>query len=140
MNSQIFKNQIPREIIFDLLDKICTKNDKYYILNKISYKKAEYLQILPAFYETILPAYYISKQFYISRKQNYSSFITIIRQICRLNGINYTSKIIYNKSSYDIVYYIYSKGIAPLTNPNNEISENKDDDVTNINDKNIKNI
>ena len=108
MNSQIFKNQIPKEILFDLLDKICTKNDKCYILNKISYKKAGYLQLLPIFYELILPAYFTSKQFYITRKQNYSSFITIIRQICRLNYINYTSKIIYNKSTYDIAYYIYT--------------------------------
>lgn len=115
MNSQIFKNQIPKEILFDLLDKICTKNDKCYILNKTSYKKAIYLQLLQSFYESILPAYYISKQFYITRKQNYSSFITIIRQICRLNYINYTSKIVYNKSTYDIAYFIYSEGLINTT-------------------------
>jgi hypothetical protein len=112
MNSQIFKNQIPKKIIFDLLDKICAKNDKCYILNKTSYKKAGYLELLPSFYESILPAYYISKQYYITRKQNYSSFVTIIRQICRLIYINYTSKIIYNKSTYDITYYIYIGGLV----------------------------
>ena len=107
MNSQIFKNQIPKELLFDLLDKICIKNDKYYILNKISYKKCEFLNLLDNFCEKISPAYHKSKQFYVTRKHNYSSFITIIRQICRLNSINYVSKIVYNKSTYDIIYNIY---------------------------------
>ena len=107
MNSQIFKNQIPADILFDLLHKICIDNDKFYNLNKTAYKKGEYLQILTNFYQQILPYYYNSKQFYVTRKHTYGSFITIIRQICKINNINYTSKIFYNKSSYDIVYYIY---------------------------------
>ena len=107
MHSQIFKNPVPQNILFDLLDKICIKNNKYYILDKISYKKGEYLQLLNAFYETMFQYYHLSKQFYILRKQNYSSFVTIIRQISKKNNINYTSKINYNKSTYDIVYYIY---------------------------------
>jgi len=107
MISQIFKSDVPQNILFDLLHKICIKNNKYYILDKISYKKGEYLQILSPFYEIMLQYYYLSKQFYILRKQTYSSFVTIIRQICKKNNINYTSKIIYNKSTYDIVYYIY---------------------------------
>ena len=107
MNSQIFKNQISSERLFDLLEKICIKNDKYYILNKISFKKCEFLQLWNPFCEEIKPAYHKSKQFYIDKKHNYSSFITIIRQICRLNNINYFSNISYNKSTYDIIYNIY---------------------------------
>ena len=107
MTSQIFKIPVPKDVLFNLLDKICVKNEKYYILNKTSYRKGEYIQELSPFYEEILQFYYTSKQFYISRKQTYSSFVTIIRQLCRINNINYTSKIIYNKSTYDIIYYIY---------------------------------
>jgi hypothetical protein len=107
MSSQIFIKPIPQTILFDLLDKICIKNNKYYILDKISYKKGEYLQLLNSFYEELLPYYYLSKQFYLTRKQTYSTFITIVRQLCKKNNIHYSSKIIYNKSSYDIVYNIY---------------------------------
>lgn len=107
MSSQIFIKSIPQTILFDLLDKICIKNNKYYILDKISYKKGEYLQLLHFFYQELIPYYYLSKQFYLTRKQNYSTFITIIRQLCKKNNIHYSSKIIYNKSSYDIVYNIY---------------------------------
>ena len=107
MKSQLFKKDVPKEILFDLLNKICINNGKYYILNNISYKKGEYLEIIKPFIKNIMEYYFESKKFYAERKQNYTSFITIIRQICRLNNINYTSKILYNKSSYDIVYYIY---------------------------------
>ena len=107
MSSQIFKNQIPKKLLFDFLDKICIKNKNYYILNKISYKKCEFLQLLDPFCSALLEFYHVSKQFYITRKQTYSSFVTIIRQICRLCNIDYISKIVYNKSNYDIVYNIY---------------------------------
>lgn len=107
MKSQIFKNQISKQVLFDLLDKICIKNEKYYLLNKISYKKGEYEKLFEVFYQLILPYYYKSKQFYVTRKHNYISFVTIIRQICKINNIHYTSKINYSRSSYDITYYIY---------------------------------
>lgn len=107
MNSQIFKEQISKELLFNLLEKISTKTEKYFIVNKISFKKAEYLNLLLSFIDELLPNYHLAKQFYLTRKLTYNSFVTIIRQICRLNSIIYTSKINYSKSSYEIIYYIY---------------------------------
>jgi len=107
MKSQIFKYDISDNILYDLLEKICVKNNKFYILNNISYKKAEYHNYICDFYENLRPYYYKSKYFYLNRKQNYAMFVTIIRQLCRFKSINYVSKILYNKSSYDIVYHIY---------------------------------
>lgn len=107
MSKQIFKNEIPKEILFNLIDKISNINNNYYLINKISYKKAEYLNLLEPFYSNIKKYYHESKQFYITRKQNYNSFLTILRHICKANSINYLSKILYDKSKYEIVYYIY---------------------------------
>ncbi len=107
MASQIFKKQLPINILYDLLDKICIKNEKYYIFDKISYKKGEYQKILEPFLQLLSEYYHASKQYYLIRKLSYNSFVTIIRQICRLNNINYISKILYSKSDYNIVYYIY---------------------------------
>ena len=107
MNSQIFKTSVAPNILTDLLEKICSKNEKYYILNKTSYKKGEYLQILDDFYNILLPYYYESKKVYLTRKHSYNTFVTIVRQLCRINNVDYTSKIKYNKSTYDIIYYIY---------------------------------
>ena len=37
----------------------------------------------------------------------YKNFVTIIRQICKYHHIPFTSSIKYNKSKYDIYYFIY---------------------------------
>jgi len=107
MSFQIFKSLVPTNLLFNLLNTICTQNDKYYIIDYISYKKAEYLNKLSTFYDELLPYYYTSKQHYITRKSTYNSFITILRQICKQNNLHYISKIKYANSKYEIIYYIY---------------------------------
>jgi len=105
--NQIFKTNIPNEILFNFLDSICIKNNKYYLLNNDSYKKCVFNNLNISFLETCKPYYYASKQKYLERKITYNNLITIIRQICNFNKIIYTSKIKYDKSSYSICYYIY---------------------------------
>jgi hypothetical protein len=83
------------------------KNEKHYILNKNAFKKGIYNKSIDAFFEKIKPCYYLSKRKYLDRKLTYNSFTTVIRQICNFNKITYTSQIKYDKSVYDIVYYIY---------------------------------
>jgi hypothetical protein len=107
MSSQIFKNKIPSEKIFELLENISCKNEKCFIVNNDVYKRGMYNETIPAFFEECKPYYHISKRKYLERKANYNSFITILRQICNFNKITYTSQIKYDKSNYDIVYYIY---------------------------------
>jgi len=107
MSFQIFKNQIPNEILIKLLDDIAVKYEKYYILNNNSYKKGIFNNIIEIFINQCMPYYHISKRKYLERKLTYNSFITIIRQICNFNKITYTSQLKYDKSTYDIMYYIY---------------------------------
>jgi len=107
MINQILKKKIPKEILFDLIEKTCVKYNNYYIFNKISYKKGEFLSLYNNFTNNLLDYYHKSKQYYLTRKFNYNSLLTIIRHICKINNISYTSKIIYDKSNYEIIYYIY---------------------------------
>ena len=107
MSIQIIKTKIPNNILFELLDKICLKNDKHFIFNLESFKKGIYNGLIQEFIEQCKPFYHNSKRKYLERQINYNSFITIIRQICRINKINYDSHIKYNNSIYDIVYNIY---------------------------------
>ena len=107
MSSQIFKNQVPNSLFFDLLDKICLKNEKHYTFNIDSFKKGLYSEDIQKFLILCIPYYYISKRKYLERKLTHNSFTTILRQICNFNKIKYTSEIKYDKSTYDIVYYIY---------------------------------
>jgi hypothetical protein len=105
--SQIFKNKIPTEILFALLTDIAVKTDKCFIINNNSYKKGIFNEKIPQFFEECKPYYHISKRKYLERKLNYNAFITILRQICNFNKITYTSQIKYDKSNYDIIYYVY---------------------------------
>ena len=115
MSKQIFKKNISKKILFDFLKDVCETNGKYFLINKAAFKKAlfennpteEHKNRLELFCSTINEYYHNSKKYYITRKLNYSKFVTIIRQICKNNHILFTSKIKYDKSNYDIIYYIY---------------------------------
>jgi hypothetical protein len=107
MSSQIFKNPIPKSLLSKLLDDIAVKTDKCYVVNNNSYKKGMFNELIIHFIEECKPYYHLSKRKYLERKPTYNSFTTIIRQICNFNQITYTSQIKYDKSSYDILYYIY---------------------------------
>ena len=107
MSTQIFKSQLPKSLLFDLLDKICLKNDKHYTFNSDSFKKGVYTEDIPNFFNECKPYYHISKRKYLEKKITYKSFTTVLRQICNYNKITYTSQIKYDKSTYDILYYVY---------------------------------
>ena len=107
MSFQIFKDRIPNEMLIKLLDDIAVKYEKYYIINNNSYKKGMFNNIIELFITQCMPYYHISKRKYLERKLTYNSFITVIRQICNFNKITYTSQLKYDKSTYDIIYYIY---------------------------------
>ena len=107
MSTQIFKNKIPNVFLFELLNSICLKTEKYYIINIETYKKGLFKELIQKFLEECKPYYHNSKKKYLERILNYNAFTTIIRQICNFNKIIYTSQIKYEKSKYDIVYYIY---------------------------------
>jgi len=109
INNQIIKKKFPIEILIDFLNNICQKNynRNYYVVNLLSYKKAIFDGSIKNFINKCIPYYYISKRKYLTREMNYNHFTTIIRQICKHLKINYTNKIKYERSSYDIVYTIY---------------------------------
>ena len=106
MSVQIFKKEIPNEILFELLDKICVKTKEVYIINNISFKKGMYNNLIIDFFEKIRKYYHISKRKYLDKTLTYNSFITVIRQICKFNRLAYKNEIKYDRSTYEIIYYI----------------------------------
>jgi len=106
MTSQIFKKKYSTESLFEFLESICMKNDKQYVFNTNSYKKGLFNDAIQIFITGLKEYYHLSKQIYLERKMSYNNFTTILRQICKYNQIAYTSQIKYDKSEYEIVYYI----------------------------------
>jgi len=108
MTSQIFKNAPPKKIMYDFLDNYAIKNNtKYYYISKIIFRQANLKNDIDTFCNQIKVYYHKSKQHYATRTQNYKTFMTIFRQICKHYHIPFTSKIKYDKSQYRIDYYIY---------------------------------
>ena len=81
MPSQLFKEPIPLEILFDFLSKVCEKEHSYYKFNSDAYKRANLDDTLSLFLEKIKPYYHIAKRKYVDRKQSYSNFVTILHLI-----------------------------------------------------------
>jgi hypothetical protein len=109
MSVQLFKNNVPNDLVFQLLNSLCLKNEKYYLFNTISFKKGIFNEEVKLFFELCKPYYHISKRkkYLEISKITYNNFTTVLRQICNCNKIIYTSQIKYDKSVYDIVYFIY---------------------------------
>jgi len=57
MPSQIFKNNVPKEMLFHLLNLICIKDTKYYTFNLDAFKKGIYNEEIPKFIE-LCKSYY----------------------------------------------------------------------------------
>jgi hypothetical protein len=107
MTKQIFKSNVPNEALFEFLDKICLKTEKYYLIDMNAYKKMLFYNYNVDFFNNIKYHYHLSKQFYLDRKITYNVFTTVMRQICKANSIMFTSQIKYNESKYNIDYLIY---------------------------------
>ena len=109
MSSQIFKKIYPKNEFIEFLLKYCDNKDSYLIFSKSSFKKIKLDNKEQHFFDCLKSYYHKSKQFYITRKPIYKNFITVIKQICKINNIPYDSNIHYSKSTYELKYKIYHK-------------------------------
>jgi hypothetical protein len=133
-NTQVFNREVSLltlyEILRDILRNICLDNTlatasatlapdtlvsaasapanatTEFRVTKAAFKRAEIHHLIAPFIEALKPCYYLSKQHYVDRHINYTNFITLLRQLCNVNSIHYTSVIVYIKSDYEIQYTI----------------------------------
>jgi len=115
MATQVFRKLVPKSFLFEFLDKICFKSDKYYLVDYNSYRIFLHKELRDEFVLELENYYHTSKCFYINRKMTYNSYINIIRQICKTNKIQFEPQIKYNKSKYCIELVIYHEGVASGT-------------------------
>lgn len=107
MSKQIFKKPVPQEYLFELLEKICLKKEKYYLFDMNAFKKLQFHKYHIPFCENLKEYYHMGKHFYLERTLSYNSFTNIIRQICKGSNIMFTSQIKYNESKYNIDFFIF---------------------------------
>ncbi len=105
--TDIFVKPIDRQLLFNLLDKICLKKSKYYVIDRNSYKSMLFTRIHVEFINKLYEYYNPTKHFYLNRDLTYNSFTNIVRQICKNNDIKITSQVRYNKSESNVDFYVY---------------------------------
>ena len=116
MIKQIFRENVPVSLLYDLLSKICLTTDKYYYMDMNAFRKMTFHMYHEEFFKELLNYYHVSKQFYITRPLTYNSFTTILRQICKSNEIMFTSNIHYNQSKYTIDYFVFFEKLDVVSN------------------------
>ena len=110
----IFKRVVPIEMLQSFIAHNCEKDSLgYYVFNKNSFKRSMINKTIETFVRDLIPYYHISKQKYVDKKHNYRSITTIVRQICKLHKLKYTSNIKYLNSTYEIVYVILLENDIP---------------------------
>ena len=77
MLKQIFRENPPLELLIDLLERVCLKTDKYYLVDNNAYRKVLFHKYELMFTEQLMPYYQESKKFYLTRKFTYNSFVNI---------------------------------------------------------------
>ena len=119
MSSQLFRRTVPIEILLSFLQEHSTVDGNFHVFSKTSFKKAVYHNKIAPFCESIAEYYHISKRYYVERHIDYCKFTTILRQLCKLHNFPYISRIVYSKSTYDILYYISLPSIPSIPNTPN---------------------
>lgn len=104
--SNIIKNDMSINILYDFLDIGTNVINNYYIFNKEIYKKYIYNNNIYSFCKLLKKYYKKSKYFYLERDMNFIKFVTIIRQLCNYLNIEYKTSTKYDKNTYNIIYYI----------------------------------
>lgn len=105
-DNQIFKTPVSVTLLWSFLQENFEESETHIQINKFLYKKTEYNQRLTTFIAALKPHYHNSKRKYIDRQMTYNYFLTIIRQLCNSHKIPYTTKLVYDKSSYEIEYTV----------------------------------
>lgn len=104
----IFNQDFSNNILYNFLNIFCSIENNYYIININCYKKSIFNNDnnITNFINNIKPYYKKQKIYYTEREINYNNLMTIIRHICKYKNIPYRNKIKYDKSKYEIIYYI----------------------------------
>lgn len=123
--SQYFKRMYPKEEFVSFIARIADIDRSWYVLDQACYRKAVNNEMVSTFLSMIMNCYFESKKhFVVKAATNYKSFLTCIRQQCKLHQIQYENHFQYHKSEYQIVYFIHI-----LPSPHSSlISETKEEE------------
>lgn len=104
----IFKNKMPIDILFNLFDKVIPSENNQYIVDKSVFKIISMNHYIEPFIKECMIYYSgtMQKKYLLKSPLTHKCFLTIVRQICKINNVPFYYKLKYSHSAYEIVYYI----------------------------------
>jgi len=105
---QLFNTKVPLDIVIHFLSHISNdivRNNKYYVVNMNSYRKGIKDGSIKKLCDDIRYMYISNKRRYVENIDTYSRFLTVIRQICRVNNIEIKKSRI--GCGHNNTYFIY---------------------------------
>jgi hypothetical protein len=118
MPSQIFKLPPDMNVFKSFLDDVSDIENDRYVISMAAFKRSEMFDHMTTFCDYLEECYYDSKKFYVRRRMTYKNFITVIRQVCKVSDLAYTTQTRYYKSSYEMVYIINRFNRPPVDDVN----------------------
>ena len=112
----VFVEKIPVEILFELLEKICSLVEgrgvekgirMYYYVSDYEYRKMVFDGLHIPFLNSIRPYYTDFFARYCEREFTYNAFKTIVRQICKIHGVRHEKQSFVVNSEITVAYCIY---------------------------------
>jgi hypothetical protein len=107
MSKQLFVEPVPLSYLTKILERCCIKRKTYYQLDENAYRIMVFHGLHEPFLAKIIDHYHLAKQFYVTRRLTYVSFVNLIRQICKSHNVPMVSKTKYNESKYTIEHFVY---------------------------------
>jgi len=107
MGSQVFRTIPDYHKVFSLLNDVCDKNEKTFVVKDTTFRQLLYSEKVEEFYVYLCNFYHKSKQFYLSIDRGYSGFLAVLRQLCKVFNILYVSKVVHHHATYTNTLIIY---------------------------------
>lgn len=105
--NQLFRSVPDHRVLFSYLDEVCVRNTEFFVIDDVTYKRMKYDDRIFALYKYLIPFYHIAKQKYVLASATQAGFLTILRQLCRLFSLQYTTKVVYKGGKHHGCMTIY---------------------------------
>lgn len=104
--NQLFKEEPPYMCLLTILDNYADKDKDKYIIDYVTYKRIIFHKAHVDWLQHLCEYYHKSKQFYATRPFKFTSFITIIRHLCKIHNKPYGYNYDRNQNYQHLKYFI----------------------------------
>lgn len=129
MKTNYFLTPIPLKLLLSLLNELCVFTNHSFLIDMPTYYNGLHKGVIQQFMADCHPYYLPSKKSYTTNELTYKRFLTVVRHVCKIHNILYTSQLQYCHSLYQVVYYIHIPNnfdpfsVIPATDTTTTLSE-----------------